>query len=53
MSLVIIAIFVLIAVVMLCFAIDQVPQFAPYNGLIKFVIVILGVLFLLSKAGVV
>ena len=53
MSILITCLIVLIVAALLIYAIDQVPQFAPMNGLIKLVIIIIAVLFILSRAGIV
>ena len=51
MSILVLCLFVLVIVVMLIYAVDLVPQFAPFNGLIKALIIIIAVVFIVSRSG--
>ena len=53
MSILIFALIIVIVVAMLVYAIDFVPLGAPFNGLAKLLIVLVGVLLILNRAGVV
>ena len=51
MSLVIMLIVVLIIAALLWFAVDQVPQIAPFAGLLKALIAVLAVVYIATHAG--
>ena len=51
MSLIILLIVVLIIAGLLWFAVDQVPQIAPFAGLLKALIAVLAVAYIATQAG--
>ena len=51
MSILITALIVILVVALLIYAIDLVPQFAPFNGLLKLVIILIAVVWLLDRSG--
>lgn len=53
MSIVILALIVVIVVAMLIYAVDLVSIPTPFAGLIKVLIILVGVLVIMSKAGLV
>lgn len=53
MSILVIILIVLIVAALLIYGVDLVPQLAPMNGLIKLVIILIAVLFILSRSGLI
>lgn len=53
MLILIVILIILIVAALLIYAVDLVPQLAPLNGLIKLVIILIAVLFILSRAGII
>lgn len=53
MSLIAIVIIIVVVIALLIYGVDQVPQLAPFAGLIKLLIILGGVLVILNKAGIV
>lgn len=51
MSIFVIIIIVLVLIALAVWAIDQAPQLAPTAGLIKLVIILLGIVFIADRAG--
>jgi hypothetical protein len=51
MSIIIFALIVLILVALLIYAVDLIPQIAPFNGLIKALIIVLAVVFIAQRSG--
>jgi hypothetical protein len=52
MSILIFAVIVLIVVALLVYAIDYLPLAAPFNGIVKFLIILVGVVVICQRAGV-
>lgn len=53
MSLIILALIILIVVMLLCYAVDQLALAPPFNGLLKLLIILIGVLVIIDRAGIV
>jgi hypothetical protein len=53
MSILILALIVLIVAALLIYAVDLVPIAAPFNGLIKLLIILIAVLVILLRAGLI
>ncbi len=53
MSILVIILIVLIVAALLIYGVDLVPQLAPMNGLIKLVIILIAVMFILSRSGLI
>lgn len=51
MSLIVLLIVVIVVVALLCFAVDKVPQIAPYSGLIQALIIVGGVVVIVQQSG--
>jgi hypothetical protein len=53
MSILVMLVIVIIVVALLIYGIDLVPQIAPFAGLLKLVVILVAVLWLLTRAGLV
>jgi len=51
MNLILFAIIVVVLVALLVWALDYLPLPAPFNGIIKFLVILLGVLAIAHRAG--
>lgn len=52
MSILIFALVVIIIVAMLVYACDLIPLTAPFNNLIKLLVIIIGALVIIERAGI-
>lgn len=53
MNLILFAIIVVIIIALLVWAVDFLPLQSPFNGIVKFLFILLGVLLIANRAGLV